>query len=137
MYIYMCVYNIYVYTYIYIYMVGPPMYLPFLTFSCVQVTWLQIYTATVASDCKGQIFAANNQTKTNKKTKPKNQNNQNSRTFWIIDSSRRIVCLVFCIFLVWVFWFGFFVGFLVWCFWFIYFCFWDFLCVCSSRFLYL
>ena len=53
-------------------MVGPPpMYLPFLAFSCVQVTWLQIYTATVAGDCKGQIAAANNQTKKTKKNKPK------------------------------------------------------------------
>ena len=96
----------YQYIHIYIYGRPPPMYLPFLAFSCVQVTWLQIYTATVAWDCKGQIVAANNQTKKNKPKKSKKK--QNSRTFWIIDSSRRIVCLVFfdffgLFFLVWFF----------------------------------
>ena len=92
-------------------MVGPPppMYLPFLAFSCVQVTWLQIYTATVASDCKGSDCRS-------KQPNQKNQKKQNSRTFWIIDSSRRIVCL-FCFDFFGLFLLVFFVFFLVWCFW--------------------
>ena len=94
------------------------MYLPFLAFSCVQVTWLQIYTATVASDCKGSDCRS-------KQPNQKNQKKQNSRTFWIIDSSRRIVCL-FCFDFFWfvfvgVFCFFFGLVFLVDYFWFLFF----------------